>query len=146
MELLIIPYQRIGKIYLNSTFQDIKHLYPSENIEMQANKVFLDGHSLQIEFVNDLAAYIGITQPSKAIYNGINLLDLTFLEILQLLSRDSNIYMEPGVLLHFLDTGLCFYSDDMEHDTKPQQVAIFLRGYYDSVLNEFIKVTNYQLD
>ena len=52
---------------------------------------------------------------------------------------DNNIYVEEGQSILYLDTGLCFYSDDMEDENCPQQAAVFVKDYYNETLHLYKK-------
>jgi hypothetical protein len=146
MKLEVVPYSHIGKASLEKPPSELRSVF-SNDYSTQITKplkrttdYFLDA-SIQVEYdeANE-SAFIGASQPNAPLYNHINLIDLSLEEIKNRFGTiDNNIYTEPNSIL-FLDTGLCFYFEEMENESKPQQIGIFKKGYYNFILHLYDKI------
>ena len=142
MELLVSPYAGIGEILLGQSVDQVRSIYtPSRGVPPTNDFTdYFKDIAVQIQYKDFEVVFIGITNPDIAKYQGVNLLEKTFGEIRNMLkATDNNIYVEDGCSILYLDTGLCFYSDDMEDENCPQQAAVFVKGYYDEILHLYKK-------
>jgi len=142
----IIPYKRIGNIHLQMSMDDLRKLFDGK-FSTQKGKFtpvtvdyFLNS-SIQVEYDElNCVAFIGVTKPHATIFNGTNLMDLTFKEIRTLLSEiDANIYQD-GCTITCLDQGLSFYASTVDDENFPEEIGIFRHGHFDGYLNDYEKL------
>jgi hypothetical protein len=146
MKLDVVPFSNIGVAYISKPPSEVRNAFGNDYSTLKPQPLarttdyFLNA-SIQVEYdEGDESAFIGASEPNALTYQEINLLNVPFKEIKKWFGTvDKNIYLEPNSVL-FLDTGLCFYFEEMEDKNKPQQVAIFKNGYYDFILDMYEKV------
>lgn len=145
MKLEVVPYNHMGKASLQKSPTELRSAFANDYSTQVAKSLnrttdyFLDA-SIQVEYdeANE-SAFIGASQPNTPLYNGTNLIEMSLEEIKRRFGTiDSNIYVESNSIL-FLDTGICFYFDEMENENTPEQVGIFKKGYYDFILHMYEK-------
>ena len=145
MKFEVVPYSHIGKAYLEKAPAELRSAFANDYTTQMAKSLnrttdyFLNS-SIQVEYdETNESAFIGASQPSAPFYRDINLIDLSLEEIKRRFGPiDNNIYLEPNSIL-FLDTGFSFFFEEMENESKPQQVGIFKKGYYDFILHLYEK-------
>jgi hypothetical protein len=138
-------FRVIGKAFLEKPPTELRSAF-ANNYSTQIAKslermtdYFLDA-SIQVEYdgTNE-SAFIGASPPIAPFYNGTNLLSMSLEQIKRRFgTNDDNIYIEPDSIL-FLDTGICFYFDEMESESTPRQAGVFKKGYYDFILHMYEK-------
>ena len=143
MELLVVRYLSIGNIQLGQSVDQVRSncFLRGERPELTDEFTdFFDEPVVHVAYENRKVVFIGVSPPGLAKYQHFQLLELTFGEIDKLFApKDHNVYVEEDHSILYLDTGLCFYSDEMEETNKPQEVGVFVHGYYDSLLGNYQK-------
>lgn len=142
MEFNIIPYQSVGNIELGKNKKEILN-----NISINLDERKTDSPSIvladdtnegiTIEYENNICISIGISKPSKAIYNGIDLLNLSLKQIIDIFSKKEEQILTDGVNLLLLDSGLNFFFLDMDIESYPRIVNVYINGMYDDFLFMF---------
>ncbi|MBC9914063.1 hypothetical protein [Chitinophaga varians] len=145
MILDILPYERVGDIYLGSKKDAINKALGDKFVFMTYDYStdtadYYKEYGLSFDY-DDLKNCISINveAPSVAIYDGIDVLRTSFSDLKSMfISKEKNAFVDDNNVL-FLDLGIGLSFGDGEEleGQSPTVLTIFIKGLFDKYIQEY---------